>query len=394
MPATEPGPPVETGLDRLVREGCAAIKGRRVGLITNHSAVDHRLDHAIDLLLAHPDIQLTALFGPEHGVRGSAQAGEIVGSEVDGQTGLPAHSLYGDTYRPTPDMLRDVECLVYDIQNYGVRYETYASTLLHCMRAAAEAGLPFVVLDRPNPLGGVVVQGNMLEPGWESFVGAFRSPVRHGLSVGEHAGMLNEELALSLDLTVIPMRGWQRAMWYDQTGIPWMPLSPNMPALATLILYPGTCLLEGTNLSEGRGTTIPFEVVGAPWLRAEALVRRLRAANLPGIGFRSTPFVPVFSKHAGQVCQGVQMHILDRDQLDASALGVHLLAALREIHPVEFAWRPPSKESNRAPIDLLAGGPHLREQLDRDLPAEQIVASWKPDLQGFRTARKAYLLYE
>ena len=394
MPATEPGPLVETGLDRLVREGCAAIKGRRVGLITNHSAVNRRLDHAIDLLLAHPDIRLTALFGPEHGVRGSAQAGEEVGSEVDGQTGLPAHSLYGDTYRPTPEMLRDVECLVYDIQNYGVRYETYASTLLHCLRAAAEARLPFVVLDRPNPLTGVAVQGNMLEPGWESFVGAFRSPVRHGLTVGEHAGMMNAELALGLDLTVIPMRGWRRAMWYDQTGSPWMPLSPNMPTLTTLILYPGTCLLEGTNLSEGRGTTIPFEVVGAPWLRAEALLRRLRAANLPGVGFRSTAFVPVFSKHAGHVCQGVQMHILDRDRLDAPALGVHLLAALREIHPVEFAWRPPGKESDHYPVDLLAGGSRLREELDGSLEADQIVVSWNPDLRSFQNARKAYLLYE
>ncbi|HWE64219.1 MAG TPA: DUF1343 domain-containing protein [Chloroflexota bacterium] len=385
---------VETGLERFLREGAGRLRGRRVGLVTNHSAVDRNLDHAIDLLRAAGSIELATLFGPEHGVRGSAQAGEEVGSAVDASTGLPAYSLYGETLRPTPRMLQGLDCLVYDIQNYGVRYETYPSTLLESMRAAAEAQLSFVVLDRPNPLGGHTVQGNVLQPGYESFVGVFPLAVRHGLTVGELATMMNDRLGLGLDLTVVAMRGWRRAMWYDQTGLPWMPLSPNMPTLSTVTLYPGTCLLEGTNLSEGRGTTVPFEVVGAPWLQAEALVRQLRAAGLEGAGFRATSFVPVFSKHAGQLCQGVQIHILDRDRLDATALGVHLLVALRDLHADRFEWRLRHEDSGCFSVDLLAGTSRLREMIDQGVPAAQIVESWRAELQSFEHERAAYLLYE
>jgi uncharacterized protein YbbC (DUF1343 family) len=384
---------VETGLARLLREGSTAVEGRRLGLITNHSGVDVRLDHAIDLLRADRRFQLAALFGPEHGVRGSAQAGEQVGSAVDERSGLPAYSLYGETRRPTRAMLEGLDCLVYDIQNYGVRYETYAATLLESMRAAAASGLSFVVLDRPNPLNGIAVQGNILEPGQESFVGPFPLAVRHGLTVGELATMLNDQLHLGLELTVVRMRGWRRILWYDETNLPWMPLSPNIPTLTSLTLYPGTCLLEGTNVSEGRGTTIPFEVFGAPWLRAEDMLRRLRTVAPDGVAFRLTSFVPVFSKHAGQLCHGLQIHVLDRERLDAAALGVLLLSALREWHE-QFAWRTPHEETGAYALDLLAGTPRLRRALEQREPPERIVAGWQEDRERFCAMRKEYLLYE
>jgi len=383
---------VEVGLERFVRDGPAWSQPRRAGLLTNQSAVDHHLDHAIDLLRACEGVRLVALFGPEHGVRGSAQAGEAVTSRVDERSGLPAHSLYGATRRPAPETLQDLDILLYDVQDVGVRYATYASTLLEAMHAAADAKIGFVVLDRPNPLNGRAVQGNVLEPGHESFVGVFPLAVRHGLTVGELAALMNDRLDLGLDLTVVPLRGWRRSLWYDETGLPWVAPAPNLPTLAALTLYPGTCLIEGTTLSEGRGTTTPFEVVGAPWLNADALTRRLRAAALPGAGFRPTTFAPMFSKHAGDVCQGVHIHVIDRGRLDSAALGVYLLDEIRDLHPDEFQWLP-AREGSAPFIDLLAGGPALRHALDAATPAADIVASWRADHARVARLCAPYLLY-
>lgn len=386
---------MRVGLESVVQGDHAGLRGKRIGLITNHSAIDHHLDHAIDLINACPALRLTALLGPEHGVRGSAQAGEHVTSGVDSRTGLPAYSLYGETRRPTAEMLHGLDALVYDVADIGVRYATYITTMLESMRAAAQAGLTFVVLDRPNPLNGLDRQGNMLQAGQESFVGAYALPVRHGLTVGEFAHLAKARLGLDLDLTVVPMAGWGRRYWYDDTDLPWVLPTPNLPTLTSLVLYPGTCLVEGTNLSEGRGTTIPFQLVGAPWLDAEALVRRLRAANLPGAGFRATSFVPVFSKHAGQLCQAVQVHVLDRAALDAAVLGVHLLTAIRDLHPGELEWvRARGADGQGFFLDRLAGTPDLRLALERGDSPETIVEPWPDGLRQFEATCAPYLLYD
>lgn len=387
--------PVRVGLESFVQGNYAGLRGKRIGLITNHSAIDHNLDHAIDLINASEDVHLAALLGPEHGVRGSAQAGEHVTSSVDNRTGLPAHSLFGDTRRPTPEMLNGLDALVYDVADIGVRYATYITTLLEAMRAAAQVGLAFVVLDRPNPLNGIGRQGNMLEPGHESFVGAYPLPVRHGLTVGEFARLADDRLGLGLDLTVVPMDGWRRTYWYDDTDVPWVPPSPNLPTLTALALYPGTCLIEGTNLSEGRGTTTPFEIVGAPWLDAEALAQRLRATNLPGAGFRPTTFVPTFSKHAGQQCQAVHIHVLDRAALNAAALGVHLLAAIHDLHGRELVWMvAQGADGNGLFLDLLAGSPELRSALERGERPEHIVEAWTVGLRQFADVCAPYQIYD
>lgn len=386
---------MRVGLESFVQGDDAGLRDKRIGLITNHSAIDHNFDHAIDLINDCAGLRLAALLGPEHGVRGSAQAGEHVTSSVDSRTGLPAYSLYGETRRPTAEMLHGLDALVYDVADIGVRYATYITTMLESMRAAAQAGLAFVVLDRPNPLNGVSRQGNMLQAGHESFVGAYALPVRHGLTVGEFAHLANARLGLGLDLTVVPMVGWRRRYWYDDTDLPWVLPTPNLPTLTSLALYPGICLVEGTNLSEGRGTTIPFQLVGAPWLDAEALVQRLRAANLPGAGFRATSFVPVFSKHAGQLCQAMQIHVLDRAVLDAAALGVHLLAALRDLHAPELEWvRAHGSDGRGYFLDLLAGTPELRLALERGDSAESIVESWPAGLRQFEEVCAPHLLYE
>jgi uncharacterized protein YbbC (DUF1343 family) len=296
---------VETGLDVIAAEGHPALRGARVGLLTNHTGVDRRLRSGIDLLRSRGDLQLAALFAPEHGIRGEAQAGAVIADAIDARTGLPVHSLYGDVQRPLPETLGGLDALVFDVQDVGVRYATYASTCLLCLEAAAEAGIAFVVLDRPNPLGGEV-EGNVLDPAFVSFVGAHPVPIRHGLTIGELARLVAAERGLPPPI-VVPLRGWRRDLWHDQTGLPWVSPSPNLPTLDSLTLYPGTCLIEGTNVSEGRGTTRPFELIGAPWLAAHSLADELAGRNLPGVAFRPVWFVPTFSKHVGATCSGVQI---------------------------------------------------------------------------------------
>ena len=380
-----------TGLETFLAEGLAELAGRRVGLITNPTGVDHQLRSGADRLHAGRAVELIALFGPEHGIRGEAQAGFLLGGANDPRTGLPVHSLYGETRRPTPDMLAGLDALIFDIQDVGSRYATYASTLAYAQEAAAQAGLRFVVFDRPNPINGVAVEGDLLDPAFASFVGVHPLPVRHGLTAGELARLFAAERGWPEPL-VVRLRGWRRAAWFDQTGLPWVQPSPNLPTLDSLTLYPGTCLVEGTNLSEGRGTTRPFELVGAPWVDPFRLAGELEARGLPGAAFRPVYFIPTFAKHARISCGGVQVHIADRETLRPAGLGIHLLHALRALWPRQFAWQ--QGEDGRYFIDLLLGGDQPRRALDEGASPAEVMAGWGAAEAAFEQRRRPFLLYE
>ncbi len=384
---------IETGLARLLREHLNLIQGRRVGLATHAAAVMPDLTHIIDALRA-AGVQLMALYGPEHGLAGAAADGAAVGHATHPRTGLPIYSLYGATKEPTPEMLADVDVLLFDMQDVGVRFYTYLSTLFYVLRGVAKAGKAVIVLDRPNPLGGARVAGPLVEPGCESFVGIAPVPIRHGMTFGELARYFNAAYHLDADLTVIPMRSWQRDMTFAETGLPWIPTSPAMAHLSAAALYPGTCLLEGTNLSEGRGTALPFEVCGAPWLDGEALAAQLNALALPGARFRPLHFTPSASKHAGQLCNGVQLHITDQAYLEPVALGAQLLAACRALHPQDFAILSSSWEGRPPHLDLLTGSPHLRQTLERGDDIADLLAVWETQSAAFAAERQPYLLYE
>jgi uncharacterized protein YbbC (DUF1343 family) len=328
---------VNTGLDLLVHEQIDLVCGRRVGLVAHPAAVLPDLTSASDALLG-AGVRLSALFGPEHGFDGLAADGAEVGDAVHPRTGLPVLSLYGPTKEPTPTMLSDVDVLVFDLQDVGSRFYTFTSTLFYVLRGAGKAGKPVIVLDRPNPINGVQIEGPLIEPGLESFVGIVPIPIRHGLTTGELARYLNTKHQLGADLTVIEMRGWRREMWYDQTGLPWVILSPGIPKLDTATVYPGMCFIEGTNLSEGRGTALPFEIAGAPWLDGYELAQPLNRLALPGVHFRPLHFVPSASKHAGQTCCGVQVHVTDRAAFRPTVTGLHVIAACRAQAPGKFEF--------------------------------------------------------
>lgn len=379
-----------TGLEVALAEGLSSLRGGSAGLITNHTAVDRELRSTVDLLHASENVHLTALFGPEHGVRGDAQAGVKVGTTVDQRTGLPVHSLYGETQRPTPEMLRGLDALIFDIQDIGVRYATYISTMAHAQEAASDAGIPFVVLDRPNPINGERIEGNMLNPEFASFVGVHPIPIRHGLTAGELAGLIASERGWAEPI-VVQMRGWRRDQWFDETGLPWVQPSPNLPTLDSVTLYAGTCMIEGTNLSEGRGTTRPFEYVGAPWIDPFRLAQELAGRDLPGCAFRPAYFTPTFSKHAGVVCGGVQVHITDRETLQAAVLGMHLLEVARRIEPEQFSWR--ASPAGPFFVDLLLGSDQPRRMLDEGASAGDLVANWRSECADFAARRRPFLLY-
>lgn len=383
--------PVTLGLEVLLTERIDLLKGKKVGLITNHTGVDQRLRSTVDLLHAHPDIELVALYGPEHGVRGAAAAGEQVASATDAVTGLPMHSLYGATRRPSPEMLAGVDVLVYDIQDIGVRYYTFPYTLAYAMEAGRDHGLPVVVLDRPNPIGGEAVEGNILDPAFASFVGLYPMPVRHGMTIGELALWFNKRIGC--DLTVVAMKGWRRSMWWDETGIPFVPMSPNSTGVAMATLYGGTCLIEGTQLSEGRGTTKPFEQIGAPWIDGRALASHLNGLALPGVIFRPVYFTPTTSKHKNQLCEGVQVHVTDARAVEPVALGLHLVKALRDQNPERFEWLPPFKEGGKPFFDLLAGTDQWRLALDGGESVASIIAPWRQSQTAFLAERESVLLY-
>jgi uncharacterized protein YbbC (DUF1343 family) len=391
-------PRVLTGLDRLAADGFRRLRGRRVGLVCNPTSVDARLRHAADLLKGARGVELAALFGPEHGVRGDAQYMVAVGEERDARTGVPVHSLYGDrpeSLRPTPAQLRGLDLLVFDIQDVGARYYTYQATMLLCMEAAAAAGVPFLVLDRPNPIGGVAVEGPALRPGFESFCGLHDLAVRHGLTVGELARLFRDERGLDLELDVVPCAGWRREMGFRETGLPWVFPSPNMPTPETALVYPGMCLLEGTNLSEGRGTTRPFELFGAPWLDGQRLAEALDADRLPGVRFRPASFVPTWDKHAGVRCHGVELHVHDPAAFRPFRAGLACVVRARQQDPVRFRWRTePYEFVDGVPaFDLLCGSARERTAIEAGAAPGALFAHLASEERAFARRRRAYLAY-
>lgn len=373
----------------------ALLRGARVALLAHQASVDSRLRHAATLLGELPGTRLTRLWAPEHGIWGAAQDHATVRPGRDPVTGLPVETLYGARRAPTPAMVAGLDAVVVDLQDVGARYYTFVWTLALAMGACARAGVRVVVLDRPNPLGGLAVEGNVPDPAFASFVGLRPLPARHGLTLGELARYLNVEHAIGCELYVVGMRGWRRSMAWEDTGLPWVAPSPNMPTPDTARVYPGACLIEGSNLSEGRGTTRPFEWVGAPYLDARRYATALEALGLPGVGFRAARFRPTFHKWAGRLCDGIQVHVTDPRRFTPFVTGLALLAVARRQGGRRFAWRRPPYEfeRRRLPIDILLGTDRIRRALEHGRPLEEIEASWRDDLTRWRRRRARYLLY-
>ncbi len=386
---------VRPGLDRFVATPPSWAAGKRIGLITNVAGIDSRGRANIDLLANDGRMKLVALFAFEHGLRGDAPAGQPIPSGKDAKTGLPVYSLYGDVREPTPQMLRDVDVLIYDVQDVGARTYTRVSTMALSMKAAAEKGIPFAVLDRPNPIGGDIVEGPVLDPAFASFVGMYPTPLRHGMTVGELARLYNERFGIGATLHVVPVDGWRRDMMLDETGLRFIPPSPNIRRLDAALLYPGTVLLEGTNLSEGRGTDFPFEQTGAPWLRAEEVVRELTALRLPGVRF-DTVRIPVASdgrRFPGQIIPGVRLTVTDRGSFRAVRTAMLLIDTIRRLHPNEFAWAGSNqREPGLRTVDRLAGTDRFRLAVDAGRLRE-VLAEWDAQAEAFRAIREPYLLY-
>ena len=381
---------IDTGLTVLFREKSNLIEDKNIGLITNQTGVDGALRSNVSLFAACPNTRLMALFSPEHGLWGNHHDMLRIPSATDEQLLIPIYSLYGETLQPTQEMLKGIDTLVYDIQNVGVRYYTFITTMLLAMQAASEHGVEFIVLDRPNPIGGDRLEGTLLQHEFISFVGAHPIPIRHGMTIGELALLFKAELRLDLQLEIVPMRGWTRNMWYDQTELPWVPSSPSMPTLDTAILYPGTCLIEGTNLSEGRGTTKPFEWIGAPWIDADQWSETLNHLELRGVRFRPIHFAPSLSKYVDEICHGVSIHIMDRQLAMPLEIVLHLLATVVEAYPDQFEFL---ETDGTHFIDMLAGTDSLRLAIiERHTPA-QILQGWREGLDEFAYRRKPFLIY-
>jgi uncharacterized protein YbbC (DUF1343 family) len=382
------------GTDRLLAS--SRLKGLRVGVLANHASINGNFQHVVDRLAASPDWTLAAIFGPQHGFRSDLQDNMIeTPHSEDPRRNVPIFSLYSETREPTQEMLSLIDVLVIDIQDVGARIYTFIYTVANCLRAAARAGIPVIVCDRPNPIGGLAIEGLTLEPGYESFVGLYRMPMRHGMTVGELARLFNEHHRLGAELEVATMEGWSRDMYWDDTGLFWVIPSPNMPTLDTAIVYPGTVLFEGTMLSEGRGTTRPFELLGAPWIDADGFAARMNAAGLDGVHFRPAIFEPTFQKHARTTCGGCQIHVTSRHDFAPVEVGVSLLREFHGMAPKQFKWRDPpyEYEHDKMPIDILAGSPDLREQIEQQTPLADIVVSWLAGETEFAALRKPYLLY-
>jgi len=378
---------VYSGLDRLDKVD-GLLRGRRVGLMTNPTGINRDFYTAIDLL--HGRYQLTALFACEHGIRGTEQAGDQVTATIDPETGVTVYSLYGDTQRMTKEMLDAFDVLVFDMQDVGARFYTYLYSLSYAMEACAGAGKPVVVLDRINPLGGARVQGTVLDEAFASFVGAYALPTRYGLTIGEYALWAKAHLGLDLELFIVPLEGWRRDLLLDDLDIPWVIPSPNCPLLATGLCFVGPCVFEGANLSEGRGTTTPFELVGAPWVDAGPLEAGMRALALPGVGIRRACFTPTFSKHANTLCHGVQLHITDRNVADPFVSGLYLLDMLRRLFPDSFEWLQPDQVHGIYHADRILGTDAYRTG---KLDARSLIAFHEPLLAAFQEEKRAYHLY-
>jgi uncharacterized protein YbbC (DUF1343 family) len=389
--------PVSVGLELIGKNWPRKLTGSRVGLLVHPASVNKRFEHAITLFLKSKKLELKALFGPQHGVLGETQDNMIEWDGFrDARTGLPVFSLYGRTRRPEPSMLKDIDVLAIDVQDVGARYYTFIWTMELCMQACLELKKSVVILDRPNPIGGYSVEGPVLDAAFSSFVAQRPLPVRHGMTVGEIGNYLQKEFYPSLDLYVIAMRGWKRKMWFNDTRLPWVMPSPNMPILDTATVYPGMCLLEGTNLSEGRGTTRPFEIFGAPFIEPDLLVDYLGAFKLPGVVFRLMYFQPTFQKHAGRLCGGAQIHVVNRNKFKPFKSGVAILKAAHDLYPEHFKWKQPpyEYETEKMPIDILAGTDKLRRDIEAGEDIERLEMWWDEECKVFqRNLRRKYLIY-
>lgn len=386
---------VKLGIERLLADRKGLDLGR-TGIICNQASVNREFVHVADLMYHSKEFEVTTLFGPQHGIRGDVQDNMVeTGHSKDRVTGLPVYSLYSETREPTEEMLAGLDSLVFDLQDVGCRVYTFIYTMANAMRACGKYGKRFVVCDRPNPVGGLAVEGNVLEEGHESFVGQFPIPMRHGMTVGELARLFNEEFGIGCDLEIVEMQGWRRELEYEETGCSWVMPSPNMPTADTAFVFPGTVFFEGTCVSEGRGTTRPFEQIGAPYIDPELLAKEMNGLRLPGVLFRPLVFLPTFQKHSGQTCGGVFLHVINREVFRPVITGIALLGKILEMYPEEFAWKEPPYEYvfDRNPFDVIAGTGGLRKMLESGKKVEEIEEVWRDQESDFEDIREQYLLY-
>jgi uncharacterized protein YbbC (DUF1343 family) len=387
---------VKIGLEKALTTHKEIFKNQRIGLICNQASVNKRFQHAADLFFAEDQINLKVLFGPQHGIRGDVQDNMIeTAHAVDKATGLPVYSLYSETREPTAEMLENIDALVFDLQDIGGRVYTFIYTMANAMKACARSGKRFIVLDRPNPINGIDVEGNLLERGHESFVGMYPIPMRHGMTTGELAKLFNAEFSINCELEVIAMDEWSREDYMDETDAPWVMPSPNMPSVETTVVFPGTVYFEGTQVSEGRGTTRPFEIVGAPYIDSRQLTDALNSLKLSGVTFQSFDFLPTFQKNADTTCGGVFVHVLERREFRPVMTGIAMVKTIFDLYNSDFKWKNPPYEYvfDRNPFDVIAGMTKIRESIERKTPLSEIAESWKEDENSFRRLREKYLLY-
>ena len=390
---------VTLGLEKLLANPKKYLSGSTLGLVVNQTSLTSDGQFSIGQFHNNKSFKLKTILAPEHGVYGVDQDMALVADEIEPLSGLLVRSLYGtntSSLTPSSSLLDGIDNLVFDIQDVGSRYYTFIYTLANCMKTCAQSNTRMVVCDRPNPINGLSVEGNLVEKEFHSFVGQYPIPNRHGMTVGELARLFNEHFGIKCDLKVIPMEGWERSMWYDQTGLSWVSPSPNMPTLSTATVYPGMCLIEGTLLSEGRGTTLPFEQVGAPYINAEVFAKTLNKENLPGIFFRPQYFKPQFQKWSGEVCGGVQLHIIERNKIKPLATSISMLFLIKKLYPNDFSWRTEPYEfvNDRLAIDLLYGNSTLREAIEAgNLSIKKLESGWEEDIKVFSSQREECLIY-
>jgi uncharacterized protein YbbC (DUF1343 family) len=385
------------GIECLLDERIGLIKGQRVGLVCNQASVlPETFQHAADAFAQSNDLKLTALFGPQHGIRGDVQYNMIETPHVrDARTGIMVYSLYSETREPTEEMVADVDAIVVDLQDVGCRIYTFIYTMANCMRAAKKFGKKVIICDRPNPIGGNSIEGNITEDAFKSFVGQFELPTRHGMTIGELAKMFNEHFGIGCELEVVEMTGWKRNMWGDETGLPWILPSPNIPDVDTCVVFPATVHVEGTELSEGRGTTLPFFLNGAPFIDPYAWVAELRKLEFPGVAFREAYFRPTFCEFAGETCGGVQIHVTDRETFTPVIVGIAMVKTARDMYPEKFQWRQSAYEYvfDKNPFDVICGTDRIKKQLEAGAAVKKIEADWAEGLKKFSDARMPFLLY-
>ncbi len=387
---------VKLGLNKALDSQCNLLHNSRIGLICNQASVDQTFRHSADLFYENEKINLIALFGPQHGIRGDVQDNMIETAHTyDKKTNLPIYSLYSETRQPTEEMLSGIDTLVFDLQDVGCRVYTFIYTMANAMKACARFNKRMVILDRPNPIGGIAVEGNSLEVGHESFVGQFPIPMRHGLTVGELALLFNKEYGINCDLEIIKMDNWNRENFYDETDAPWVMPSPNMPTIDTSVVFPATVFFEGTEVSEGRGTTRPFEIVGAPYINGDEYADVLNSLKLPGVIFRAINFLPTFQKYADQNCGGVFLHIRNRQIFEPVLTGLAMVKTAFDLYQNDFQWKKSAYEYvfDRNPFDVIAGTDKIRKMLEQGTDINEIKLCWQTDVKEFEQMREKYLLY-